>query len=114
MSINLADLKKAWLRAETMADAAKQTLMCASLELEKRRGGSGKAAREFKKLLSFVERAKVRQEEAERAACAAFDRLWQAQAPANGQAQWQAQAPVDGQAQRQARARSNGQGHMHA
>ena len=77
MSINIAQLEQAWLKAETLADAAKREAMRASEELQVRNSKVVDAT-EVKILLITAEQAKSRQAEAERKASAAFDLLWQA------------------------------------
>jgi hypothetical protein len=77
MSMDIVQLEQAWLQAETAADAAKREAMRASEELA-RRNSKVVDATEIKVLLSTVEQAKLRQDQAERTASAAFDQLWQA------------------------------------
>jgi hypothetical protein len=77
MAVNIAQLEQAWLEAETAADAAKREAMRASEELARRNSKVVDAA-EIKILLSTVEQAKQRRDQAEQVASAAFDQLWQA------------------------------------
>ncbi|HXF53233.1 MAG TPA: hypothetical protein VNK52_03830 [Hyphomicrobiaceae bacterium] len=77
MSMNIAQLEQAWLEAETAADAAKREAVRASEELARRNLKVVDAA-EIKVLMSNVEQAKQRRDEAEQIASAAFDQLWQA------------------------------------
>jgi hypothetical protein len=77
MSMNIAQLEQAWLEAETAADAAKREAVRASEELARRNSKVVDAA-EIKILLSTVEQAKQRRDQAEQVASAAFDQLWQA------------------------------------
>jgi len=80
MAVNIAQLEQAWLEAETAADAAKREAVRASEELARRDAKVVDAA-EVRVLMSTVEQAKQRQDQAERKASAAFDRLWQAKGP---------------------------------
>ena len=77
MSMNIAQLEQVWLQAETSADAARREAVRASEELARRNSKVVDAA-EIKILLSTVEQAKLRQDQAEQTASAAFDQLWQA------------------------------------
>jgi len=77
MSHTIAQLEKAWLQLEALADNAKREAMRASDELQRRNTKVVDAA-EVKILPTSAEQAKMRQVEAERKASAAFDVLWQA------------------------------------
>jgi seryl-tRNA synthetase len=78
MSIDISQLEKAWLKAETAADEVKQEAMRLKAELEQH-NGRGENGHDYGKLIVTVEQLKARQEEAERTASAAFDRFWVAQ-----------------------------------
>ncbi len=80
MSNEIAQLEQVWLQAETAADAARREAVRASEELSRRDAKVVDAA-EVKVLLSTIEQAKQRQDQAERRATAAFDQLWQAKGP---------------------------------
>lgn len=77
MSIDISQLEKAWLKAETAVDEAKYEARRLKLELE--RQGQGETTQDYGTLIVTVEQLKARQEEAERTASAAFDRYWLAQ-----------------------------------
>ncbi|MGE0628138.1 MAG: hypothetical protein AB7O43_09970 [Hyphomicrobiaceae bacterium] len=77
MSINIAQLEQAWLRAEAAADDAKRDVAQANDYLHRVNGKVVDAAA-AKELMSAVEEAKSRLAEAESEASAAFDLLWQA------------------------------------
>lgn len=77
MSVDIRELEKAWLEAETQADEAKRAARRYDDEL-KRRNAKAKDGGEIKVLVSSFEEAKAKQEQAERSACDAFDKLWQA------------------------------------
>lgn len=77
MQIDISQLEQAWLKAETAADEAKREAARASGELQAKNSKVVDAG-EIKILLSTVQQAKDRQDEADRMASAAFDRLWQA------------------------------------
>jgi hypothetical protein len=77
MQVDISQLEQAWLRAETMADEAKRDAVRASGELQAKNAKVVDAG-EIKILLTSVQQAKDRQDEAERQASAAFDQLWQA------------------------------------
>ncbi len=79
MSIDIAQLEQAWLKAETAADELKQETTRASNELARKRQARGEDGQDWAVLAATVEQLKVRQEEAERTASAAFDRYWLAQ-----------------------------------
>lgn len=102
MSINHSELEHAWLQAETAAEEAKHAALRASEELERRRGAKARKSNDITILLTNVEEARARQDEAERTASAAFDRLWQAKEQRNGRGNGHANG------------RSNGHGNGHA
>jgi hypothetical protein len=77
MSQEIAQLQQSWLQAEAMADAAKREVRQLSEELQ-RHNAKVVDAGQVKILLVSAEQARSRQHEAERAASAAFDLLWQA------------------------------------
>jgi hypothetical protein len=77
MLLEVAQLEQAWLQAEAIADEAKKEAERASQALSKRNGRVVDAS-EVKVLLTSVQQAKQRQEEAELVASDAFDRFWQA------------------------------------
>mgnify|MGYP001040527137 FL=1 len=79
MSTEIALLERAWLEAETAADALKLEASKASAELARMRQSAGANGTDLSTLVATVEQLKARQEEAERAASAAFDRYWAAQ-----------------------------------
>lgn len=79
MSTEIALLEQAWLEAETAADALKLEAAKASAELARMRQSAGANGADLSALVAMVEQLKGRQEEAERAASAAFDRYWAAQ-----------------------------------
>jgi len=83
MSMNIRDLEKAWLEAETRADEAKRAARQVDAEI-KQRNGAAKDGGEIKVLVSSLEEAKARQEMAERSASDAFERLWQAKSNGGG------------------------------
>lgn len=85
MSIDIGELEKAWLEAETMADEAKRAAKKYDEELKKRNART-KDGGEIKVLVSSLEEAKAKQEQAERSASDAFDKLWQAKSRTNGSA----------------------------
>lgn len=79
MSIDIALLEQAWLKAETTVDEMKQEALKAAAELAKMRGEGGN---DFSVLVATIEQLKARQEEAEQTASDAFDRYWMAQSKA--------------------------------
>ncbi len=79
MSSDVAQLEQAWLQAETAADALKQEALKAHAELARMQQALGRNGNDLSVLVASVEQLKARQEEAERAASAAFDRYWTAQ-----------------------------------
>lgn len=79
MSIDIAQLERAWLQAETAADALKHEALKASAELARMRQAPGENGKDYDLLVATIEQLKMRQEEAERTASAAFDRYWTAQ-----------------------------------
>ncbi len=79
MSIDIAQLEQAWLNAETAADTLKQEALKASAELTRMRQAPEVDGKDFSVLVASIEQLKMRQEEAERTASAAFDRYWTAQ-----------------------------------
>jgi len=78
MSTEIALLERAWLEAETAADALKLEASKASAELAHMRQTAG-AGTDLSALVAMVEQLKARHAEAERAVSAAFDRYWAAQ-----------------------------------
>lgn len=85
MSIDIRELEKAWLEAETQADEAKRAARQYDDEIKKRNART-KDGGEIKILVSSLEEAKAKQEQAERSASDAFDKLWQAKSVGNGSA----------------------------
>lgn len=77
MRLEVAQLEQAWLQAEAIADEAKKEAERAKLALHKHNGKVVDASA-VRVLLTTVEQAKQRQEEAEQVASAAFDKFWQA------------------------------------
>ena len=82
MTIDISQLEKAWLKAETAADEVKHEAMRVKAELEQH--GRGENGNDYGKLIVIVEQLEARREEAERTASAAFDRYWSAQGKGNG------------------------------
>jgi 1,6-anhydro-N-acetylmuramate kinase len=85
MSVDIRELEKAWLEAETVADEAKRAARQYDDELKKR-NSKAKDGGEVKILITSLEEAKARQEQAERSASDAFEKLWQAKSGSNGSA----------------------------
>lgn len=83
MSIDINELEKAWLAAETMADEAKRRARQVDAEVTQVKT-KAREGTEIKVLISSLEEAKARQEQAERSASDAFDRLWQAKSSKSG------------------------------
>lgn len=79
MSIEIAQLEQAWLKAESTVDELKHEALKANAELARMRQTWGEEGNDFGMLVTMVEQLKARQEEAERTASAAFDLYWSAQ-----------------------------------
>lgn len=76
MAADIFRLEQDWLQAETIADQARSAAMNADRQLEcLQLKGDGD---QIRVLISSVEAAKARFQQAEQSACDAFDRLWQA------------------------------------
>jgi len=82
MSIDIALLEQAWLKAETAVDEMKQEALKAASELARMRQTQEVDGNDFSVLVATIEQLKVRQEEAEQTASDAFDRYWLAQGKA--------------------------------
>jgi hypothetical protein len=78
MSVELSQLERAWLAAETQADEARQALRLSEELARRQMRGEGAQDADVVTLVSNVAKLKARQEEAERTASAAFDRFWSA------------------------------------
>ncbi len=84
MSIDIALLEQAWLKAETAVDEMKQEALKAASELARMRQTQEGDGNDFSVLVATIEQLKVRQQEAEQTASAAFDRYWLAQGKDKG------------------------------
>jgi hypothetical protein len=78
MSVELSQLERAWLAAETQADEARQALRLSEELARRQLRGEGAHEADVVTLASKVAVLRARQEEAERTASAAFDRFWSA------------------------------------
>lgn len=108
MSVEHSELEQVWLQAETAAEEAKHAALRASDELERRRGGKARKSGDITLLLTTVEQAKAKQDEAERMASAAFDRLWQAKEQPNGRVNGRSNGHANGHASAHAAQRGDG------
>ena len=84
MSSEIAQLERAWLKAEAVVDELKQEASKASAELARMRQVRGEETRDLSARATTVEQLMARREEAERTASAAFDRYWSAQTHGSG------------------------------